>query len=150
MAVSDVLACELCGFDFTVAYGDRGEGYIECHHIVPLHASGPTKTRPEDLILICANCHRIIHRRNPFLTPDAAMDLVSKTYDARPDSWDDTVPPRLQWSRVEPPPGYDNAYETRYTPPHMVLRHPQYLGRTQLATGTPRNRWQLRVWRHLP
>lgn len=59
----------LCGFDFVAAYGPHGEGYIECHHVIPLHASGEVKTRLEDLVLICANCHRMIHRRAPWLTP---------------------------------------------------------------------------------
>jgi 5-methylcytosine-specific restriction protein A len=39
------IACEVCAFDFGKAYGTLGEGYIEVHHILPLHASGPTKTR---------------------------------------------------------------------------------------------------------
>jgi 5-methylcytosine-specific restriction protein A len=29
------LACEACGFDFRERYGDRGEGFIECHHAKP-------------------------------------------------------------------------------------------------------------------
>ena len=57
------LACETCGFDFKAMCGPHGDGYIECHHVIPLHASGETKTRLDDLILICSNCHRMIHRR---------------------------------------------------------------------------------------
>lgn len=64
------LACSTCGFDFKAAYGERGEGYIECHHVLPLHASGEVKTKLGDLILICANCHRMIHRYQPWLNPD--------------------------------------------------------------------------------
>jgi 5-methylcytosine-specific restriction enzyme A len=64
------LACEICGFDFRAVYGDHGVGYIECHHTTPLHASGETKTKLNDLILVCANCHRMIHRRNPWLTAE--------------------------------------------------------------------------------
>ncbi|MEU3157498.1 HNH endonuclease [Streptomyces griseoincarnatus] len=63
------LACEACGFDFEKVYGDRGSGYIECHHIVPLHEAGESRTRLTDLALICANCHRMIHRRAPWPTP---------------------------------------------------------------------------------
>lgn len=48
------LACETCGFDFEAVYGAHGAGYIECHHVVPLHESGETKTKLDDLILICA------------------------------------------------------------------------------------------------
>src|SRR5690606_19764194 len=63
------LACEACGFDFEKVYGDRGSGYIECHHVVPLHEAGEGRTKLSDLALICANCHRMIHRRAPWPTP---------------------------------------------------------------------------------
>ncbi|MGW8972679.1 HNH endonuclease [Streptomyces platensis] len=63
------LACEACGFDFEEVYGDRGAGYVECHHVVPLHEVGEGKTRLSDLAVICANCHRMIHRRAPWPTP---------------------------------------------------------------------------------
>ncbi|WP_330182423.1 HNH endonuclease [Nocardia sp. NBC_01503] len=54
--------CEVCGFDFEAVYGERGKDYIECHHIVPLHVSGETETKLADLILLCSNCHRMVHR----------------------------------------------------------------------------------------
>ncbi|MFC9159469.1 HNH endonuclease [Streptomyces fungicidicus] len=63
------LACEACGFDFEEVYGERGAGYVECHHVVPLHEAGEGKTKLSDLSLICANCHRMIHRRAPWPTP---------------------------------------------------------------------------------
>lgn len=57
------LACEACGFDFFEVYGELGEGFIECHHRVPLSdLDAETKTRLDDLALVCANCHRILHR----------------------------------------------------------------------------------------
>ncbi|MFJ4981497.1 HNH endonuclease [Streptomyces coeruleorubidus] len=63
------LACEACGFDFEEVYGERGAGYVECHHVVPLHEAGEGTTKLSDLALICANCHRMIHRRAPWPTP---------------------------------------------------------------------------------
>jgi 5-methylcytosine-specific restriction protein A len=63
------LECEVCEFDFQRTYGARGAGYSECHHIVPLHASGDTITLLEDLAVLCANCHRMIHRGTTWLTP---------------------------------------------------------------------------------
>jgi 5-methylcytosine-specific restriction protein A len=63
------LACEACGFDFEEVYGERGAGYVECHHVVPLHEAGEGKTKLSDLALICANCRRMIHRRAPWPTP---------------------------------------------------------------------------------
>lgn len=56
------LACEVCGFDFAVVYGNRGDGYIECHHLVPLAEAGKSTTKLTDLALVCANCHRMLHR----------------------------------------------------------------------------------------
>ena len=80
------LVCEICSFDFKERYGEHGEGYIECHHIVPLHASGETKTKLGDLILICSNCHRMIHRRTPWLKPEELRELIDgATRDSRPD-----------------------------------------------------------------
>jgi 5-methylcytosine-specific restriction protein A len=76
------LECQVCGFDFARTYGPRGEGYIECHHIVPLHVAGARTTRLADLILICANCHRMIHRGSPWLTPDQLREYL--THQSRP------------------------------------------------------------------
>ena len=56
--------CMACGFNFGEFYGEIGKKFIEVHHVVPLSEAGRTKTNPEtDLIVLCANCHRIIHRR---------------------------------------------------------------------------------------
>lgn len=59
------LACEVCGFDFKVGYGDLGEGFCEVHHRQPLASRDePSITRLEDLAILCSNCHRIVHRAN--------------------------------------------------------------------------------------
>ncbi len=34
------------------------------------------KTRVEDLIAVCANCHRMIHSRIPMLSPDDLRAMV--------------------------------------------------------------------------
>lgn len=73
-----VIACEACGFDFFRVYGDRGHDYIECHHRLPLHASGKTSNRLTDLALICSNCHRMIHRRDPWLTVEDLRALLKR------------------------------------------------------------------------
>ena len=57
------LDCEVCGFDFKYHYGESGEGFIECHHKNPLSTlSEETETSLDDLALVCANCHRMLHR----------------------------------------------------------------------------------------
>lgn len=40
MAEHGCIECEVCGFDFARTYGGHGAEYAECHHAVPLHASG--------------------------------------------------------------------------------------------------------------
>lgn len=63
------LKCEVCDFDFHVQYGNHGRGFIECHHLIPVSALGQhERTSLSDLALICANCHRMIHRSKPWLT----------------------------------------------------------------------------------
>jgi 5-methylcytosine-specific restriction enzyme A len=70
------VSCEACGFDFAQVYGDRGTDFIECHHRVPLHVTGETKTHLTDLVLLCSNCHRMIHRRAPWLTFEELCALL--------------------------------------------------------------------------
>jgi 5-methylcytosine-specific restriction protein A len=69
------LACEVCEFDFYAVYGDLGREFCECHHRLALN-TGMRKTRLEDLAIICANCHRMIHRRNPMLTVSELRELI--------------------------------------------------------------------------
>jgi 5-methylcytosine-specific restriction protein A len=62
------LLCQACGFDYGETYGPLGENYIECHHVVPVSQLTPhSKTRIRDIVLLCSNCHRMIHRRRPWL-----------------------------------------------------------------------------------
>ena len=60
------LHCEVCGFSFVRAYGKLAEAYCEVHHLVPLaEAEQIVTTRLEDLAILCANCHRVVHLRYP-------------------------------------------------------------------------------------
>lgn len=62
------LYCEVCGFDFQQKYGDLGKDFIECHHIQPLSSlTDVRQTKIGDLVLICANCHRVLHRNRPWI-----------------------------------------------------------------------------------
>ncbi len=72
------LFCEACGFDFQSAYGARGEGFIECHHTLPvaMMKSGE-KTKLSDLALLCANCHRMVHVRAPWLSLGELREILA-------------------------------------------------------------------------
>ena len=56
--------CCICGFDFEKVYGKVGQGYIEIHHKTPLYTLEKSVViNPKtDLVPVCANCHRMIHR----------------------------------------------------------------------------------------
>lgn len=76
-AVSGKLECEVCGFDFEACYGDRGADFIECHHTRPLSEGWSSRvTQLEELALLCANCHRIVHVRRPWLTVPELRSLI--------------------------------------------------------------------------
>ena len=63
------LRCEACDFDFELRYGPRGRGFIEAHHTKALATLVENaKTKLEDLALVCANCHRMIHSQKPWLS----------------------------------------------------------------------------------
>jgi 5-methylcytosine-specific restriction protein A len=72
------LACEACDLDFGERYGRRGEGFIECHHTQPLAESGETVTRLDDLMLLCSNCHRMVHLRRPMLSIDDLRSALTQ------------------------------------------------------------------------
>jgi hypothetical protein len=57
--------CQVCGFDFKRIYGDRGAGFIEVHHLRPISTlKKATNVDPKsDMAVVCANCHRMIHRK---------------------------------------------------------------------------------------
>ncbi len=60
----DKYLCQICGMKFVTAYGSPlGDGFAEAHHRVPLsELPDLTETHIEDLITVCANCHRMLHR----------------------------------------------------------------------------------------
>jgi 5-methylcytosine-specific restriction protein A len=71
------IACEVCAFDFGRGYGSHGLDYIECHHRIPLHVTGETRTSLADLALLCSNCHRMIHHTKQWLTVEELKSMVA-------------------------------------------------------------------------
>ncbi len=75
-------ACQVCGFDFVHVYGEIGRTFAEVHHLNPLSerpASEWTEavlTKITDVAVLCANCHRMIHRRRPALSLDELRSLM--------------------------------------------------------------------------
>ncbi|GAA2070379.1 hypothetical protein GCM10009801_21040 [Streptomyces albiaxialis] len=74
------LQCTVCSFDFARVYGGLGAGFIEVHHVLPLHQAGPRETRLDDLAFLCANCHRMCHRTHDGMTwrtPSELRELLA-------------------------------------------------------------------------
>ncbi|WP_054637882.1 HNH endonuclease [Thalassobacillus sp. C254] len=74
------LKCEACGFDFYQTYGERGKGYIEGHHNVPVSEMEEDggETNIKDIALLCSNCHRMIHRYKPWITVKELKNIIGK------------------------------------------------------------------------
>jgi predicted HNH restriction endonuclease len=73
-----LLSCEVCELQPELKFGSRGRSVIECHHTKPLHTLiDGDRTRLDDLALVCANCHRLIHGGQPWLTlEDLRLSLL--------------------------------------------------------------------------
>jgi len=58
--------CMACGFNFKSKYGEHGSDFIEVHHVNPVSRNSEKKdVNPNtDLVVVCSNCHRMIHRKN--------------------------------------------------------------------------------------
>lgn len=64
--------CVVCGFNFSEHYGEIGSDFAEVHHIFTV-ASMPDGYRPDprtEMVPLCANCHRMVHRTTPPLKPE--------------------------------------------------------------------------------
>lgn len=69
------LFCQACGFDFNDVYG---EAYIEAHHTIAVKDMKPGhKTRLDDIAMLCANCHRMVHKKRPWLSIDDLKAIIS-------------------------------------------------------------------------
>lgn len=59
----DQLICAICNFAAPPLNRQLRESFFEAHHIRPLSdTQGTTSTRVSDMSLLCANCHRYIHK----------------------------------------------------------------------------------------
>lgn len=69
LQATGTLRCEACDFDFCLFYGELGVGFIECHHTKPIAFLNPgDRTKMSELALVCANCHRMLHRPKRWLS----------------------------------------------------------------------------------
>jgi 5-methylcytosine-specific restriction protein A len=77
LTATGALACEVCTFDFLQRYGERGRGFAECNHVTPLALlAQASETKLKDLAIVCANCHRMLHRGKQWKTIAQLNDIV--------------------------------------------------------------------------
>ena len=80
------LFCQVCGFDFSSTYGSLGEDYIEGHHTLPVSEMKEGNTSlVKDIALVCANCHRMLHRKRPWLGMDDLKKKLLEKKNKRPE-----------------------------------------------------------------
>ena len=72
--------CEACGFNFYQVYGDIGRNFIEVHHLSKPVATMKRgdMTKVEDLAMLCANCHRMIHKIRPWISDRNKLKIIVK------------------------------------------------------------------------
>lgn len=73
--------CMVCDFDFEEAYGELGKDFIEVHHTKPLSSlEEEIVVNPkEDLVCLCSNCHRMIHRsKNKILSVEELKEIMEE------------------------------------------------------------------------
>ena len=61
--IRDKYRCQICRMSFEEVYGELGAEFAEAHHIIPLsRLRGKVTTAIDDLITVCSNCHRMLHK----------------------------------------------------------------------------------------
>jgi len=74
------LTCKACNFNFEEVYGERGTDFIEVHHLKPIctfEGEAQAIDPKTDLLPLCSNCHRMIHRRlNNIMTIEQLQEIM--------------------------------------------------------------------------
>ena len=73
-------SCMVCGFNYEEVYGEHGKDFIEVHHVKPLSTlDKAVEIDPEkDLAPVCANCHRMLHRKRDHVLSIEELKAILK------------------------------------------------------------------------
>lgn len=73
--------CQVCGIELVDIYGEVARGCIHIHHLVPLSDISELYRVDaiKDLRPVCANCHMVIHLRQPPYSIDELRDMIRHT-----------------------------------------------------------------------
>ena len=74
------LFCEICGMNFEQTYGKLGKDFIEAHHNKEAIANMDdlSETKIEDLVMLCSNCHSMVHRLGLYNTKISELKNIIK------------------------------------------------------------------------
>lgn len=79
-----MIPCTACSFNFGVAYLGVGDGYIRIHHLEPISCGGERELTLDEAIgkvrPLCANCHVMVHRREPWLSMQDLTETLRVAY----------------------------------------------------------------------
>lgn len=72
--IKNKIYCNACNFNFEDFYGEIGKNFIEIHHLKPVFAyennfEQTIQNALKNVVPVCANCHRIIHRKRSCILP---------------------------------------------------------------------------------
>jgi 5-methylcytosine-specific restriction endonuclease McrA len=74
----DGYRCQICQLKFEEVYGNIGHSFAEAHHRIPLSKlDGEVEHGIADLIIVCANYHRMLHR---LAGEEHDIDELKQTY----------------------------------------------------------------------
>jgi hypothetical protein len=72
------LVCACCEVDYS-KYGDIGNAAVDVHHLNPIaERTGNEITRIEDVRILCATCHRMIHAGGILRTPNELRQIIEQ------------------------------------------------------------------------
>jgi hypothetical protein len=76
------LKCYCCSFDFEQFYGGEAKGLAIVHHLQPFTGANakPRNSTVENVRVLCANCHQVIHIKNEPVEVDDLKTRLSKRW----------------------------------------------------------------------
>jgi len=70
--------CAVCRFDYSI-YGDMGRSAVDVHHLNPIaDRTGNEITTLDDVCVLCATCHRMIHTGGELKTPEQLRQIIEQ------------------------------------------------------------------------
>ena len=75
--------CAICNFNFEEKYGFHGKGFIEMHHLIPV-SEGKIILKINDLLPVCSNCHRMLHKGNITFAVEDIEEMIYKNKKPEP------------------------------------------------------------------